>query len=260
MIRIPFDFCLEKAYLLSKCILVLSIAFAFIYTPLAIHSELQSARKDVILEVRSTRNEAKELINSRFDSLQGSVSSWINVVDRRLYSIEKTADKRLGSIETKTVSLASNFSSDFFSRFDKLESDVNGQLTVTNNHIGEVSKSWSNIPSVIGSRFDVQTDCEKNKLCFQNLLTDTLIDVRYTTRDISTTTQLFNSAVPIWTKNTTEITTSFANTSKNIDRLTKPRWYDRLLGYTLNGAILYRQINPGINVVTEVVKTNSSVP
>ena len=34
----------------------------------------------------------------------------------------------------------------------------------------------------------------------------------------------------------------------NINRLTKPRWYDRLLGYGLNGVVIYRNLNPATNL------------
>lgn len=256
----PFKTRLEQAYLICKCLLVLSIAFACVYTPVVVRSELQSARKDVILEVQATRTDAKDLVNTRFDSLQNSVGGWLKVADRRLASLEKTTDNRLGSIEKNTFTLASDLRTDVFKRVDKIEGDLNTQLTTTNSHVGEVTKAWAIVPSTVGARLDKQTDCATNKLCFQNLFADTMIDVRYTARDVSTASQTFGAAVPVWTKNTTDITTSFANTSKNIDRLTTPKWYDRVLGYALNGAILYRQFNPATNVVTTVVQATSGRP
>lgn len=256
----PFKTWLEHIFLVSKCVLALSIAFAFIYTPIAVKTELQSTRKAAIIELQATRTEAAGLINSRFDSLQSNIGSWIKVADRRLGSIEKTADNRLGSLETNTLSLASDIRSDLFTQVDKIEKTLDKQLTVTNSNVGEVTKAWAVVPAQVGARINTQTDCEKNKLCFQNLLADTLIDVRYTSRDVSQASQTFSGAIPVWTKNTTDITTSFANTSKNIDRLTTPKWYDRALGYALNGAILYRQFNPATSVVTTVVQATSSRP
>ena len=43
-------------------------------------------------------------------------------------------------------------------------------------------------------------------------------------------------------------TLRFSNVADNVDRLTKPKWYDRVLGYTLNGAVLYRQMNPATSM------------
>ena len=34
----------------------------------------------------------------------------------------------------------------------------------------------------------------------------------------------------------------------NVNRLTKPKWYDRLLGYGLSAGAAYRDLNPGYNV------------
>jgi len=39
-------------------------------------------------------------------------------------------------------------------------------------------------------------------------------------------------------------TSQFSGVATNLNRLTKPKWYDRLLGYGLNGAVIYRDLNP----------------
>ncbi|MGA3016519.1 MAG: hypothetical protein ABSF62_05315 [Bryobacteraceae bacterium] len=39
-------------------------------------------------------------------------------------------------------------------------------------------------------------------------------------------------------------TLSFSGVADNLNRLTKPKWYDRLLGYALNGVVIYRNLNP----------------
>jgi hypothetical protein len=46
----------------------------------------------------------------------------------------------------------------------------------------------------------------------------------------------------------------------NIDRLTKPHWYDRLLGYGLNGVILYRNLNPATNLTVKGVQAITGRP
>ena len=37
----------------------------------------------------------------------------------------------------------------------------------------------------------------------------------------------------------------------NLDRLTKPHWYDRLLGYGLNGVVIYRNLNPAASIAAK---------
>jgi len=39
-------------------------------------------------------------------------------------------------------------------------------------------------------------------------------------------------------------TAQFSGVATNLNRLTKPKWYDRLLGYGLNGVVIYRDLNP----------------
>lgn len=39
-------------------------------------------------------------------------------------------------------------------------------------------------------------------------------------------------------------TAEFSGVATNLNRLTKPKWYDRLLGYGLNGVMIYRDLNP----------------
>jgi len=46
----------------------------------------------------------------------------------------------------------------------------------------------------------------------------------------------------------------------NVDRLTRPRWYDRLLGYGLNGVILYRNLNPATNLTIKGAQVVSGRP
>jgi hypothetical protein len=46
----------------------------------------------------------------------------------------------------------------------------------------------------------------------------------------------------------------------NINRLTKPRWYDRLLGYGLNGVVIYRNLNPTTNLTVKGAQIVSSRP
>lgn len=54
------------------------------------------------------------------------------------------------------------------------------------------------------------------------------------------------------------IATDFQGITANINRLTKPHWYDRLLGYTLNGAILFRQLHPATNLTVKGAEFISS--
>jgi hypothetical protein len=49
-------------------------------------------------------------------------------------------------------------------------------------------------------------------------------------------------------------TLEFSSVAANLNRLTKPKWYDRLLGYGLNGVMIYRNLNPATAVATKAVQ------
>lgn len=60
--------------------------------------------------------------------------------------------------------------------------------------------------------------------------------------------------------NVETVTVSAANIGKNIERLTRPRWYDRIFGYGLNGAVMYRNLHPATNLTIKGAEIISSRP
>jgi hypothetical protein len=53
------------------------------------------------------------------------------------------------------------------------------------------------------------------------------------------------------TANVNAATTEFSSMATNLNRLTKAKWYDRLLGYGLNGVVMYRDLNPVTNLIVK---------
>ncbi len=53
------------------------------------------------------------------------------------------------------------------------------------------------------------------------------------------------------TANVDMATSEFSGVATNLNRLTKPKWYDRLLGYGLNGAVIYRNLNPVTSIAVK---------
>jgi hypothetical protein len=75
----------------------------------------------------------------------------------------------------------------------------------------------------------------------------------------------FRGAVPNFlsqgqriTANVDTATSEFSGVATNLNRLTKPKWYDRLLGYGLNGAIIYRDLNPVTSLTLKGVQLLTS--
>lgn len=55
-------------------------------------------------------------------------------------------------------------------------------------------------------------------------------------------------------------TLHFSGVADNLNRLTKPKWYDRLIGYGLNGIILYRNLNPITSLTVKGAQILTSRP
>jgi hypothetical protein len=74
---------------------------------------------------------------------------------------------------------------------------------------------------------------------------------KVTAGETAQTMRDFRDAVPSFitqgkeiTANVDTATVQFSGVATNLNRLTKPKWYDRLLGYGLNGVVIYRDLNP----------------
>lgn len=170
-------------------------------------------------------------------------------------------DNRLSSIQTGTFKRVDKASEGLLLRVDRMNDDLNSQLTDTNKTVALVAKSYSDlakeystIPSeikAVATRFDEQTDCEVNPdLCWQNLASDLLIDTRNVMRDGSKTFREVNASIPQFVDDSTQVSAAvaknlpviadnIAKTSDHIQKITKPKWYDKILSYGISGGLLY---------------------
>jgi uncharacterized phage infection (PIP) family protein YhgE len=183
----------------------------------------------------------KEIPQVRSD-LFGTLSDAITKTNNRLYSIETNLFKRIDSIESKT--------------FVELEK-TNTNVQTISESIVSLANEYSKIPGEvqkISSSIRPNIDCEINDYCWPNLFSDLLIDSRNMFRDGTKTFALVNKEVPRFTQEVSKVSTSLSveipkiteNSTKitdNIQRLTKPKWYDRAIGWGVNGSLVWFNIN-----------------
>ena len=84
---------------------------------------------------------------------------------------------------------------------------------------------------------------------------------KVTAGETAQTMRDFRGAVPDFiaqgqriTANVNTATSEFSGVATNLNRLTKPKWYDRLLGYGLNGVVIYRDLNPVTSLTVKGVQ------
>jgi len=190
-----------------------------------------------ILTVQITK-EIPQVRSDLFSTLSGAITKTNN----RLYSIETNLFKRVDSIESKT--------------FVELEK-TNTNIKTISDSIVTLANEYSKIPSEIqkvSNSIQPNINCEINDYCWPNLFSDLLIDSRNMVRDGSKTFDLVNKEMPKLTQEVSKVTTSLSveipkiteNSTKitdNIQRLTKPKWYDRAIGWGVNGSLIWFNIN-----------------
>jgi hypothetical protein len=83
---------------------------------------------------------------------------------------------------------------------------------------------------------------------------------KVTLGETAQTMRTIRVAAPQFVKSGQQVAVNANRIAGNINRLTKPRWYDRLLGYGLNGAILFRELHPAANLAVQGARIVSSRP
>lgn len=197
-----------------------------------IQDKLNSLEKEVVLTRDVSLTEIQLLRKDTFDYL-------INTTDK--------LDNRISSIEGNTFDAITLLREDTFDSVSLIENDIMSKVDNMQNTVDTLATNYSTIPKNINNlyeRFDVQTDCEINDLCWQNMTSDLLIDTRNVMRDGSITFQTVNQSVPKITEDVTTMTSSIsestpkiteniADITENINKITKPKWYNKAMSYGL---------------------------
>jgi hypothetical protein len=103
-------------------------------------------------------------------------------------------------------------------------------------------------------------DCEYNPDCFFNRYVGASKSIERAAGNFAQVSLDFRNALPTGIATWQGIGTNVAGITGNINQLTKPRWYDRLLGYGLNGVIIYRNLNPVTSVAVKGAQLIASRP
>jgi len=228
---------LERIFSILKNISISIFFLALSYSVLEITLSIKNMESDVLISTSMIRKEIPILRNSVFAVVDDSVKR----IDRRVASVEKNLFARVDSIEKKT-----------FIEIEKTNRDIH-QVALS---IDNLSQEYNKVPNElfkITKNIEPNVNCNINDYCWPNLFSDLLIDSRNMVRDGSKTFSLVNREVPKFTSDINKVSTSLAveipkvteNTTKitdNINRLTKPKWYDRLLGIGANATLIYYNI------------------
>jgi hypothetical protein len=228
---------IDRILEITKKISVIIFFLTLSYSIFEISKSVKNIEYDLLVSSSTIRKEIPILRESIF----GVVDDSVKRIDRRISSVEKNLFSRVDTIESKT-----------FKELEKTNNDIH-HITLS---IDSVTKEYNKVPGELfklSKNLEPNINCEINDYCWPNLVSDLLIDSRNMVRDGSKTFALVNNEVPKFTSDINKVSTSLAieipkvseNTTKitdNINRLTKPKWYDRLLGVGANATLIYYNI------------------
>lgn len=229
--------------LLALAIFLAVAAYTFFTLPVLIQSELTQTRALIdrhAVDITKTTNQ--------------QLTDWRTTTDTQLKDIRNMADRRIGSLENMAVERIVDIQGQAFRRLDRIINITDRSALAVTGSATKMIDGYAALPNRLEHSLTPYTDCGRNDFCWQNLVTDSMVAFRASSRDTSATMQSISGTIPEIAGDIRKSTTAFAtqfpviaqntsNITANIDRLTKPKWYDRIFGYAANGSLIWFNIN-----------------
>jgi hypothetical protein len=222
----------------------------------AISGELQATRTGMLREVAGARGDLTSQIASIRRDLLGRTEREVAALRTDLFGqvaalrtdamgevgqIRATADRRVGdTLERVDTALG------------KVE-ELRGDLKPAIDHAASVTKQVDDAAPLF-------LDCDSNPDCIFNRYVGASKGIERAAMNFSQMSTEVTAALPTAITTWQGIGTNVNGITANVNQLTKPKWYDRLLGYGLNGVVIYRNLNPATNLTFRAVQLISSRP
>jgi hypothetical protein len=226
------------------CALLAALTALVVYASLLVRTAAKTIAT-VPAEIDQTRGELlAEVTAARKDILLRSerqVSALRKDLMAETGRIRQTADRRIG---------------DTLARADAALASVDGlraDLKPTLDHSAAITAQ-------VNDALPLFLDCDHNADCAYNRYVGASKGIERAAMNIGQMTQDVRGALPKMLLTWDKIAFDVSGTAGNVNRLTKPHWYDRLLGYGLNGIMLYRNLNPATNLTIKGAQIVSSRP
>jgi len=200
----------------------------------AIPGEIAATRGALLQEARAARRDVLVRSERQAAALRSDAMTQVS-------QIRETADRRIG---------------DTLARADAALDAVNGlrqDLKPTLDHSAAITAQ-------VNDSLPLFLDCDHNPDCVFNRYVGASKGIERAALNFGEASQDVRGALPHLLLTWNQIGTDISGTAGNVDRLTKPHWYDRLIGYALNGIVIYRNLNPITNLTLKGVQALSSRP
>jgi hypothetical protein len=187
-------------------------------TRAALVQEAGAARQDLTRQVAAARVAALELSDRQATALRtGILAQAVDFGD--------AANRRIGGTLSQIDAAVATVPS--------LERDLRPAL-----------QHSAAIAAQIDDSLPLFLDCDHNPDCIFNRYVGVSRGIETAAIDVSGMSRDFRRDWPAYLKTWQDIGVQTDGFVANMNRLTQPHWYDRLIGYGLNGAVIYRSLNP----------------
>jgi len=200
----------------------------------ALPGEMHELRTDVTKELTTARRD----VVSRSDR---QVTALRHDLTREIDGIREMADRRIG---------------DTIRRADAALGTVAG----LRQDLAPALANSAAITSQVSEALPLFLDCDHNPDCVFNRYVGVSQGIERAARNFGAASQDFRGALPRMLATWDQVGSNVSGTASNIERLTKPHWYDRLIGYGLNGILIYRNLNPATNLTVKGAQAVASRP
>jgi len=200
-------------------------------TRAALVAELEATRSDAIGQISQARRDALQRADRQVTALRQGV---LDEADR----MRETADRRIGDTLNRADAALRTV--------DEMRGDMRPVVAAAQNTLEHTERTIADLhPQLLGLIAASKVTAGETA--------QTMRDVRGAVPGFLTQTQTIAG-------NVQTATLSFSGVAENLNRLTKPKWYDRLIGYGLNGVIIYRNLNPVTSLTIQGAQLLTSRP
>ena len=213
--------------------------------PGAVSRDLDATRTALIREVQAARGDLAGQVEAARKDLLGrterQVAALRTDVIGEVAQIRSTADRRIGdSLARVDTALG---------KVEELRTDLKPTL----DHAAGITKQVDDAAPLF-------LDCEYNPDCVFNRYVGASKGIERAALNFGQMSADVRTALPTAITTWQGIGANVGGITANVNQLTKPRWYDRLLGYGLNGVVIYRNLNPATNLTVKGAQIVSSRP
>jgi hypothetical protein len=187
--------------------------------------EVRAARAALIGEVRAARRDVNAQLGSLSARSERQVAALRIETLAEVDRIRQTADRRIG---------------DTLARADQ----ALGTVEAARRDLKPTLENSAAITTQVNEALPLFLDCDHNPDCVFNRYVGASKGIERAAMNFGQASADVRDGVPQTLATWNQIGIGVAATASNLDRLTKPHWYDRLIGYGLNGVLIYRNLNP----------------